>query len=49
MAIIRWLSFIPLGVVLGFIFALPPVFFYNIWNLDNIFFTSAHVKRQVPQ
>ena len=40
MTIIRWLIFIPLGAVLGFIFALPSILVLNISNLDNIFFTS---------
>jgi hypothetical protein len=37
---VRWILFIPLGALLGFLFALPIIFFYNLWNLDNIFFTS---------
>ena len=37
---VRWILFIPLGALLGFLFALPIIFFYNLWNLDNVFFTS---------
>ena len=38
---IRWILFIPLGAALGLLFAFPIILFYNIWNLDNIFFTSV--------
>ena len=27
--------------MLGFLFAFPIIFFYNIFNLDNVFFTSV--------
>jgi len=37
---VRWILFIPLGYLLGFLFALPIIFFYNLWNLDNVFLTS---------
>lgn len=40
MTTVRWILFIPLGALLGFLFAIPIIFFYNLWNLDNIFFTS---------
>ena len=41
MKALRWALFIPGGVVLGFLFAFPIIFFYNIFNLDNVFFTSS--------
>lgn len=41
MKALRWISFIPVGILLGFLFAFPIIFFYNIWNLDNLFFTSV--------
>jgi hypothetical protein len=37
---VRWILFIPLGALLGFLFALPIIFFYNLWNLENVFITS---------
>ena len=37
---IRWIVFIPFGILLGVVFAIPIVFFCNIWNLDNLFVSS---------
>ena len=37
----RWVIFIPAGVTLGLLFSFPLILFYNIWDLDNIFFTSV--------
>ena len=41
MKALRWITFIPVGMLLGVVFSIPIVFFYNIWNLDNVFFTSV--------
>ena len=41
MTALRWITFIPIGILLGVVFALPLIFFYNIWNLDNVLFTSV--------
>jgi len=40
MKTVRWILFIPLGILLGFLFALPIIFLFNVSNLDNVFFTS---------
>ena len=41
MKALRWITFIPVGILLGVVFSIPIVFFYNIWNLDDAFFTSG--------
>ena len=38
---LRWALFVPGGILIGFLFAFPIILFYNIFNLDNIFFTSV--------
>ena len=41
MTALRWITFIPVGILLGFVFSIPIVFFYNIWNLDDVFWSSV--------
>ena len=41
MQALRWILFIPGGLLLGIAFAIPFTFLYSIWNLDNIFFMSV--------
>jgi len=40
MAAVRWIFFIPGGIVMGFLFAAPALFLYIIVNSDDVFFVS---------
>ena len=41
MIVLRWIFFVPIGFLIGWMFAIPIILFYSIVNLDNIFLMSA--------